>query len=101
MAPKAKKGKKSKKKKEPEEPIDPDLVSMAGDKLSAELAQIRDKLEASKIERNATQLEKDFIMDYYTNVKQEIDDYNAKIKNFDTSLQKLEEDHRMELKVYD
>jgi len=40
-------------------------------------------------------------MDYYNNVKQEIDEVNAKIKNYDTELQKLEEEHRMELKVYD
>jgi cation transport regulator ChaC len=40
------------------------------------------------------------IHDFYHNTRAEIKETEAEIKNFDTEMQKLEEGHRSEIKVY-
>jgi len=40
------------------------------------------------------------IYDFYMNNKKELEETNAKIKNYDTEMEKMEEEHRVEKKVY-
>lgn len=40
------------------------------------------------------------IHDFYHNTRDEIKETEAEIKNFDTEMQKLDEHHRSEIKVY-
>ena len=49
---------------------------------------------------NLIQIEKDMIHDFYHNTRSEIKETEAEIKNYDTEMQKMEEAHRAEIKVY-
>ena len=40
------------------------------------------------------------IHDFYHNTRLETKEIESTIKNFDTQMQKAEEDHRVEIKVY-
>lgn len=45
-------------------------------------------------------MEKDMIHDFYHNTRQEIKELEARIKNLDTDMQTLEENHKTQIKVY-
>jgi predicted nuclease with TOPRIM domain len=64
------------------------------------MAALKEKLAEAKVKRNMIQIEKDMIHDFYHNTRAEIKETEAEVKNFDTEMQKLEEAHRSEIKVY-
>jgi predicted nuclease with TOPRIM domain len=94
-----KKGKKKKGAKEEPEPED-EYMKMDGSTLEKTMAALKEKLADAKVKRNLIQIEKDMIHDFYHNTRAEIKETEAEIKNFDTDMQKLEEAHRAEIKVY-
>ena len=94
-----KKGKKKKGAKEEPEPED-EYMKMDGGTLEKTMAALKEKLADAKVKRNLIQIEKDMIHDFYHNTRAEIKETEAEIKNFDTEMQKLEEAHRAEIKVY-
>ena len=99
MGGKAKKGKKKKGAKEEPEPMD-EYMKMDGATLEKTMAALKERLAEAKIKRNLIQIEKDMIHDFYHNTRAEIKETEAQIKNLDTDMQKLEEKHRSEIKVY-
>jgi len=54
----------------------------------------------AKEKRNIVQIEKDMIYDFYSNTGNQIKDLDAEIRNFETSMEKSETEHRTEIKVY-
>ena len=99
MGGKPKKSKKKKGAREEPEPED-EYMKMDGATLEKTMAALKEKLADSKVKRNLIQIEKDMIHDFYHNTRAEIKENEAEIKNFDTEMQKLEEAHRSEIKVY-
>ena len=81
------------------EPMD-DYMKMDGATLEKTMAALKERLAEAKIKRNLIQIEKDMIHDFYHNTRAEIKETEAQIKNLDTDMQKLEEKHRSEIKVY-
>ena len=45
-------------------------------------------------------MEKDMVHDFYHNTRSEIKELDARVKNFDTDMQSMEEVHRTQIKVY-
>ena len=99
MGGKKKGGKKKKGTKEEPEPQD-EYMKMDGATLERTMAALKERLEDAKVKRNLIQIEKDMIHDFYHNTRLEIKETEAEIKNYDTEMQKLEEAHRAEIKVY-
>lgn len=99
MGGKKKGGKKKKGAKEEPEPQD-EYMKMDGATLERTMAALKERLEEAKVKRNLIQIEKDMIHDFYHNTRTEIKETEAEIKNFDTEMQKMEEAHRAEIKVY-
>ena len=85
-----KKKKRGKKKKEEPEPED-EFMTMRGEQLEITIQNLREKLGNAKMQRNTLQIEKDMIHDFYMNTREEIKELEAKVKNFDTDMQKEEE----------
>jgi len=96
---KKKGGKKGKKSKEEEEPID-ELTDMKGGALEKNMENAKRELVDAKIKRNMLQMEKDMVHDFYHNTREEIKELDAKVKNFDTDMQTMEEAHRTQIKVF-
>ena len=82
--------------------VDPDdpLMQYDSQRLLTTQQDLLDKLSTAKVRRNMLQMEKDMIHDFYHNTRQEIKELEARIKNFDTDMQTLEEDHKTQIKVY-
>ena len=94
------KGKKGKGKKgEDVEPED-DYMKMDGETLEKNMGALKEKLVDAKIKRNMLQMEKDMVHDFYHNTRAEIKELEARIKNFDTEMQDMEESHRTNIKVF-
>lgn len=96
---KKKKGKKGKKKKEEPEPED-DYMKMDGLTLEKKIGNLKERLTDAKMKRNLIQIEKDMIHDFYTNTKNEIKDIESQIKNYETKMEQMEEQHKVMIKVY-
>ena len=62
--------------------------------------QFRDRLTDLKSKRNYAQDERDLIEQFYTNTRGEIEESKIKIANKETEAEQLEENHRVEVKVY-
>jgi len=62
--------------------------------------QFRDRLEDLKTKRNYAQSERDIIEQFYSNTRKEIDEARVNITNQETEAQQLEDNHRVEVKVY-
>ena len=94
---KKKKGKKGKKKVQ----RDPDeFDTMDGNTLEVNIQKLRERLQDAKVKRNIIQIEKDMIHDFYSNTKGQISDIDKEIVNYETKMEKLEDQHRVEIKVY-
>jgi hypothetical protein len=85
MPAKKKKGKKGKKGREEPEPED-QYMTMKGEQLEINIANLKEKLQDAKIKRNMLQIEKDMIHDFYHNTREEIKELDASITNFDTKM---------------
>jgi len=92
------KGKKGKKNKEEPEPDD-EYMKMDGETLEKNMEQLKEKLSHAKLNRNMLQMEKDMIHDFYHNTRAEIKELEARIKNFDTDMQDMEEAGQTTIKV--
>lgn len=99
MAPKKAK-KRGKKGKQAE--VEPDDVYMSYDssQLLTTQQDLMEKLSVAKVKRNMLQMEKDMIHDFYHNTRAEITELEARIKNFDTDMQSMEEAHNTQIKVF-
>lgn len=73
---------------------------MDGETLEKNMASLKEKLVDAKIKRNMLQMEKDMIHDFYHNTRSEIKELEARVKNFDTDMQDMEEKHRTQIKVF-
>ena len=91
-----KKGGKKKKKKGAKDEVEPDdeLMKDDGETLEKKRDQFKEQLVQAKIDRNMLQMEKDMIHDFYHNTRAEIKELEARVKNFDTDMQSMEEAHR-------
>lgn len=90
-----KKGKKGKGKKGKED-VEPDdiYMTMTGAQLDQNVQDFNEQLYDAQLKRNMLQMEKDMIHDFYHNTRAEIKELDARIKNFDTDMQTMEEAHR-------
>ena len=100
MGAKKKKGKKGKKGAKDEVEPEDDWMKMDGETLEKNMTNLKEKLVDAKIKRNMLQMEKDMVHDFYHNTRSEIKELEARIKNFDTDMQSMEEVHRTQIKVY-
>lgn len=96
---KKKKGKKGKKKKEVPEPDD-EYMKMDGLTLEKKIQNLKERLGDVKMKRNLIQIEKDMIHDFYSNTKNEIKDIESQVKNYETKMEQMEEQHKVMIKVY-
>jgi chromosome segregation ATPase len=97
---KKKKVKKGKKKKKEEPEPDDDYMKMDGMTLEKKISNLKERLTDAKMKRNLIQIEKDMIHDFYTNTKNEIGDIESQIKNYETKMEQMEEQHKVMIKVY-
>ena len=101
MGKKGKKGrKKGKKQKDPRETLPDNIQQMDIQTLQREIEVWRQRLFDTKVLRNKNQNEKDLIKQFYEVTKQSVESIKSQIRNKDTDMEKLEDDHRVEVKVY-
>ena len=101
MGKKGKKGrKKGKKQKDPRETLPENIQQMDIQSLQREIEVWRQRLFDTKVLRNKNQNEKDLIKQFYEVTKQSVETIKSQIRNKDTDMEKLEDDHRVEVKVY-
>mmetsp|Transcript_28687 Transcript_28687/g.33127 ORF Transcript_28687/g.33127 Transcript_28687/m.33127 type:complete len:468 (+) Transcript_28687:32-1435(+) len=81
------------------EPTD-EFTTMDGATLKSLLPQMRDKLTDILSKRNYIQNDRDMVENFYNNTQKEIDELQKKIMNKETEAEKLEEDHRVEVKAF-
>jgi hypothetical protein len=74
-----------------------EFEAMRGEQLEMTLANMKEKLQGLKIHRNQLQIEKDLLHDFYSNVREEIKEHEARIVNFDTKMQQAEKTHRTQI----
>lgn len=70
---------------------------MKGEELEINIANLKEKLQDMKIRRNYLQIEKDMIHDFYHNTREEISEIEAKVTNFDTKMQHIEQAHKVDI----
>ena len=97
---KGKKGKKGKRQRDPREALPDNIKAMDIATLQREIEVWRQKLFDTKVLRNKNQNEKDLIKQFYDVTKNSIEQSTALIRNKDTEMEKIEDDHRVEVKVY-
>jgi chromosome segregation ATPase len=95
---KSKKGKKKKMKEEEELPEE--VKAMDGATLRSLIANFKEKLTETKSQRNFIQNDRDMVENFYQNTRNEIEDLRMKIRNKETDAEKMEEDHRAEIKMF-
>ncbi|OMJ76056.1 hypothetical protein SteCoe_24661 [Stentor coeruleus] len=101
MGKKGKKGKKKgKKQKDPREALPDSIKAMDIATLQREIEVLRQKHFDTKVLRNKNQNEKDLIKQFYDVTKRNVEETKSLIRNKDTEMEKLEDDHRVEVKVY-
>ena len=69
--------------------------------LQREIESWRGRLYDTKMLRNKFQNEKDLIKEFYTVTKTETNQIRSQIRNKDAEMERLEDSHRVELKVYE
>ncbi len=97
---KKKKGKKKKKKAEeiPKEPSPYEKWSL--DEMKEELGKLNKRLGKKQLERNYVQLERDTIKQFFDITKRERQELELQIDTKDREMEQLEENHRVEVRVY-
>ncbi|OMJ94824.1 hypothetical protein SteCoe_1843 [Stentor coeruleus] len=101
MGKKGKKGKKGgRKQKDPREALPDTIKAMDIATLQREIEVWRQKHFDTKVLRNKNQNEKDLIKQFYDVTKRNVEETGSLIRNKDTEMEKLEDDHRVEVKVY-
>jgi len=94
------KGKKGKKDEEPppEEPSEYDTMDV--EMLKEVTQMLRQQLEKAQLDRNYVQLERDTIQTFYDITKKEVTDYENAIQQKDREMELMEDNHRVEVRVY-
>jgi growth arrest-specific protein 8 len=97
---KKKKGKKKKKKAEeiPKEPSPYEKWSL--EEMKEELGKLNKRLGKKQLERNYVQLERDTINQFFEITKREREELELQILTKDREMEQLEENHRVEVRVY-
>jgi hypothetical protein len=94
-----KKAKKGKKEKAPvEEPSEFDGLSE--EQLEQALLDLEGKVEKARADRNYVQVERDTLQTFYDISKQEVSQVDLEIQTRDMAMEELEENHRVEVRVY-
>ena len=94
------KKKKGKRQKDPREALPDSIKAMDIATLQREIEVCRQKHFDTKVLRNKNQNEKDLIKQFYDVTKNNVEQTKALIRIKDTEMEKLEDDHRVEVKVY-
>lgn len=96
---KKKKGKKKKKVvEEIKEPSPYEKWSL--EEMQDELVKLKKRLGKKQLERNYVQLERDTIKQFYDITKSEREEFDLSIETKDREMEQLEENHRVEVRVY-
>ena len=75
-------------------------MTMDGAALSQLVPQLRDQLSDLKSKRNYIQNDRDMVENFYNNTRKEIDELEKRITNKETKAERLEIEHRAEIKVF-
>ena len=95
------KGKKGKKKAAPEpEPEPTEFDTMDVETLKERIADLKNKLEVAQLDRNQVQLDRDTIQTFYDITRKEVRDYDMAITAKDREMEIMEDNHRVEVRVY-
>lgn len=96
--------KQKQKKTKPTKPmdVDPDdpLMQYDAQQLLAIQQEMKDKLSAAKMRRGMLAMEADMIHDFNSNTRHDIKETEARIKNLDTDMETLNQNHVTQLKVF-
>lgn len=96
-----KKGGKKGKKEEEEGPVEESQFDNMDLEMLREVApMLRQQLDKSMLDRNYVQLERDAIQQYFDITKREVEEVELAIAAKDREMELLEDNHRVELRVY-
>ncbi|GMI41971.1 hypothetical protein TrCOL_g13764 [Triparma columacea] len=98
--PKGKKGKKGKKTEDEGEEFPEEYRRMDLEMLKEVVPMLEQQLEASKTQRNWTQLERDTVQTFYDVTRKEVEDLEMAIAAKDRAMELMEDNHRVEVRVY-
>lgn len=102
MGKKPKGGKKGKgQDKNPEEDIDPDLRDLSIPNLRDRIDAFQYRLVKISKDRNFMQLEKDMVNRFFEITQQEVKQIEAELLDGDRTMESLERDHRVHIKVHE
>ena len=79
---------------------DDEYMKMDGLTLEKKIQNLKERLGDVKMKRNLIQIEKDMIHDFYSNTKNEVKDIESQVKNYETKMEQMEEQHKVMIKVY-
>ena len=80
--------------------VDAEFQDMETTALKSSLQTFRERFNEMKSKRNYIQMDRDMVQGFYDHTKKEIEELNIQISNKETTAQKMEEDHQMEVRVY-
>jgi len=81
------------------EPVD-DFTPMPANDLQTQLNLLKEKVNDMRSKRNYIQMDRDMVEQFYSNTHKETDEVETKIRNKETEAEKLEDEHRVDVKVY-
>lgn len=93
-----KKGKKGKEEAPPPEPSEFD--GLTTDALKVQIAEMKPRLERAQLDRNQVQLDRDTLQTFYDISSREVGDLELKLLAKDREMEVLEDNHRVEVRVY-
>ena len=94
-----KKGKKGKKDEKPPDEVN-EYETMDLEMLREVVPLLKQTLSKKSLDRNYVQLERDALQQFYDISRSEVDDVKGEIAKKDRDMELLEENHRVELRVY-
>mmetsp|Transcript_2869 Transcript_2869/g.3032 ORF Transcript_2869/g.3032 Transcript_2869/m.3032 type:complete len:480 (-) Transcript_2869:150-1589(-) len=100
MPPKAKKDKKSKKVEKEVAVEETEYDTMDLEMLREVVPMLKQQLEKSMLDRNYVQLERDAIQQYFDITRREVRELDLAVSAKDREMELLEDNHRVELRVY-
>lgn len=93
-------------KKPPKKKVDPladipeEIKQLSMEDLQNEIETMRTRLVDSRVRRNYIQNEKEAIKKFYEISLKQAEDVDSKVRNQETLMQELDDNHRVEVKVY-
>merc|ERR1712000_208345 len=95
-----KKNKKVRKKDKTEIELDDEFTNMETSTLNSAIENFQHQLNDLKVKRNYVQMERDMIDEFFGVTKNGATELDDEITNIETEMERLEECHRVEIKVY-